>query len=193
MASIINLSALYHEEETVLVLFRQRAYTGSGDLLQSHVGARAVDGVSQRGAVAGIVLLLLEEDYAVSVFQFLTEILIPPRNGIARCGTLVVERTGGGGVVLVLRTGEVAARIEVESGCDEVLSYLIIHVAVGTVSVERCRSGMVHRHACAHTYSRSSLFRPHGDAVHRRVLVGEHAYHTVFRLVACGKRGACGG
>ena len=137
--------------------------------------------------VAGVVLLLLEEDNTVRCLQFLLEILVSACYDIACCGTLIVERAGGSGVVLVLGIGEVAACIEVESGLDEVFSYLIIHVTIGLMSVERCRSGMVHRDACAHTYGRACLFCPHSHTVHRCLQVGKHTYNAVLRLVACGK------
>ena len=192
MACVIDHSAFNLEEETIFLFVHQEINSSTCDLFKGQVVLVLVQCVGNVVTLELFVLLVaLEQDELVGLATFLLIFLIPARkDGIsgsfglfAQCG------------LSLLRVGamEVGAGKEVEVALAQVLSYFVVHVSIGLVTVERCRGGMSDGHIGGYAHGFSGLLCPHGNAVAWCLQVFQHTDGTILRLVSAGQSCSAGG
>ena len=114
----------------------------------------AVYGVGDTGTVCLAGRFGLQQEHFTGFFCLFTVVGISSCDGITGLPALCVQVLISAQFT-VFRLQEIGTGIEIETGCYEVFTDLMIHVPVFYVGIERCGSGMIHGYACSDAYGLS--------------------------------------
>ena len=191
VAGVVDHAALDLEEETILLFAHEVVDASAHNLLQRQVVLVLIQGVGDVVAAQFLVLVVaLEEDEFVGLATFLLILLVTAsEDGVAGSLGLVAQC---GLALLGIGAMEVAAGEEVEATLAQILANLVVHIAVGLMTVEAGWGGVCDGYVRGHAHSSTGFLRPHSNAGAGCLQVFQHADGSVLGLLAASQRSSAG-
>ena len=192
VTSPVYLAGFNHAEKLLRIFLLQESNRGARDVCQSQIALFAVECIRDRGVVARIVFLVLQENHAVGFAILFGKFLVSIGNGKSLSACLIIQI--GFSFVEWGWFQEIATSEEIKVRCHQFTPNFCIHLAVFLVRIKTSWGGVIHTYTCGDAHGSSCFFRPHCHRSHGGDAVGEHANRVVVRFASSGecRSASCG-
>ena len=126
-------------------------------------------------------LIALEETEFLSLTTFLHILLVTLDNSITGSLSLLVQRRL---TLFYVWTVKVGTAEEVESALAQVLSQLIVHIAVRLMAKERCRCGMCYSYTGSYAYGLARVLGPLSNTIAGGLQILQYTDSTILGLLS---------
>ena len=185
VTSPIYLTGFNHAEKLLRIFLLQESNRGSRDVGQSQIALLAVECIRDRGIVARIVFLVLQENHTVGFAILFGKFLVSIGNGKSLSACLIIQV----GFSFVERSWfqKIATGEEIKVRCHQFTPNFCIHLAVFLVRIKTSWGGVINTHTRGDAHGSSCFFRPHRHRSHGGDTVGEHPNRVVVSFASCGE------